>query len=415
MFQMSYRSSLIPVFFLAALLLAGAQIVGSGPVMAASDDDKKTLMDAAAEERDKAVQAGERLLAKIDSKLQEVEQEIEKASADAKARWEEERQRLSAMREDADQRLNGLRESTDNAWDNFKQSFSESSDPRAPTLEAVVDASLGKCGQALPRLQAADQQDLTVSKLARLALARCAIAELRFDAALSALADLPAELADDPDLLYETARLHLKGWNAAVEDMFSSAPASFRVNQLSAEIFEIQGRYDDAVREYRKALQKAPATLNLHYRLGRALLMRSHEPEALTEALEEFRAELRLNPADAVAEFQVGQILQVLGKPDEALPHFERAVALDGEFPEALVALAKERSHLEDYDEAIALLERALALHPQSEPAHYSLMLAYRNAGRREDARRIQQALEALQAPTEGEFSDFLKRIGEAP
>ena len=316
----------------------------------------------------------------------------------------------------ADQHFeDGLRLYDSGDYSAARQRFAESSDPRAPTLAAVVDASLGQCAQSLARLEAANSQDLTIAKLAGLAMARCAVAEKRFDAAFSALTDLPSELADDPDVLYETARLYLKGWNGAVEDMFASAPASFRVNQLSAEIFEIQGRYDDAVREYRKAIEKAPATLNLHYRLGRALLMRSHEPQALVDALEEFRTELALNPRDAVAEFQIGQILQVLGRPAEALPHLERAVALDGEFPEALVALAKERSRLEEYDEAITLLERALALHPESEPAHYSLMLAYRNAGRREDARRIQQALEELQAPSEGEFSDFLKRIGEAP
>ena len=316
----------------------------------------------------------------------------------------------------ADQRFeDGLRLYDEGKYAAAKLSFAESADSRAPALEAVVDASLGRCRQALARLEAAGGQDLTVAKLAGLARARCASAEQRFDAALSALTGLPPQLASDPDVLYETARLHLKGWNNAVEDMFAADPASFRVNQLSAEIFEIQGRYDDAVREYRKALAKAPSTLNLHYRLGRALLLRSHEPQALSEALQEFRAELRLNPGDAVAEFQVGQILQVLGRPSEALPHFERAVALDGEFAEALVALAKERSRLEEYDEAIALLERALALSPRSEPAHYSLMLAYRNAGRREEAVRIQQALEDLQAPDGGEFSDFLKRIGEAP
>lgn len=309
----------------------------------------------------------------------------------------------------------GLRHFGSGEYTAAKQRFAASSDPRAPTLEAVVDASLGQCAQALKRLESTDRTDLTVAKLAGLAMARCAIAEQRFDTAFAALEGIPSELSDDPDVLYETARLYLKGWNEAVEAMFASAPASFRVNQLSAEIFEIQGRYDDAVREYRKAIEKAPGTLNLHYRLGRALLMRSHEPQALTEALEEFRAELELNPRDAVAEYQVGQILQVLGRPSEALLHIERAVSLDSEFPEALVGLAKERSRLEQYDEAIALLERALALHPASEPAHYSLMLAYRNAGRREDAQRVQRALEELQAPSEGEFSDFLKRIGEAP
>ena len=139
--------------------------------------------------------------------------------------------------------------------------------------------------------------------------------------------------------------------------------------------------------------------------------MRSHDPEALQDALAEFQAELRLNPNDAVVEFQIGQTLQILGQPAQALPHFERAVELEGEFPEALVALGKEQARLERFDRAIELLEQ----HPQSEPARYSLMLAYRNAGRREDAQRIQPALERLQSPSEGEFSEFLKRIGEAP
>ena len=297
-----------------------------------------------------------------------------------------------------------------------KERFAVSSDRRASALEAVVDAALGQCGEALPKLAAAaSADDPSIARLAGLAAARCSIAGERFDAALDTLSALRAGHPVDADVLYETARLHLKGWNEAVSAMFQAVPSSFRVNQLSAEIFEIQGRYDDAVREYRKAIDKAPGTVNLHYRLGRALLMRSHEPSALEEALAAFRAELELNPADAVAEFQVGQILQVQGRSDEALSHFERAIELDGEFPEALIAVAKERVRLERFDAAIDLLERALALHPQSEPAHYSLMLAYRNAGRRDDARRVQEALELLQSEPDGEFQQFLRRIGEAP
>ncbi len=294
--------------------------------------------------------------------------------------------------------------------------FGVSSDPRATTLTAVVDASLGRCAEALPKLvSAAAVGDPATAKLAGLAAARCSIAAKSFNSALNILSDLQSGHPADPDVLYETARLYLKGWNEVVAAMFGSAPASFRVNQLSAEIFEIQGRYDEAVREYRKAIEKSPGTINLHYRLGRALLMRSHEPSALEAALAEFQIELQLNPRDAAAEFQVGQILQVIGQADAAATHFERAVDLDPNFPEAIIALAKARLREERYDDAIGLLERALELHPESEPAHYSLMIAYRNAGRRDDAARIQQALEKLQAPSEGEFSDFLKRIGEAP
>jgi hypothetical protein len=49
------------------------------------------------------------------------------------------------------------------------------------------------------------------------------------------------------------------------------------------------------------------------------------------------------------------------------------------------------------------------------ESAHYSLMIAYRNLGKTEDALREKAALDKLQKLPEGEFSDFLKKLGEKP
>jgi hypothetical protein len=40
-------------------------------------------------------------------------------------------------------------------------------------------------------------------------------------------------------------------------------------------------------------------------------------------------------------------------------------------------------------------------------------MMAYRNAGRPADAAREQGTLDKLQRAPEGEFTDFLKRLGE--
>jgi len=204
----------------------------------------------------------------------------------------------------------------------------------------------------------------------------------------------------------------MKAWNDVVFRMYQKTPASFRVNQLSGEIFEIQGRFQDAAAEYRKAIQKNPAALNLHFRLGRALLLQSHDPANLREARKEFEAELALNPSDAVAEYQVGQILQTEQNP-AAAARFEKAVSLNPEFAEALVALAKTRSDARKYGEAIGLLERAVKLQPASESAHYGLMMAYRNAGRMDDARREKALFDKLSRPPEGEFTEFLKKLGE--
>jgi tetratricopeptide (TPR) repeat protein len=291
--------------------------------------------------------------------------------------------------------------------------------PKARAFLAFTRAALGRCDEASAGLAAAfhaTNLDAPTRRLAGLALARCATAAQRYDEATATLYKLETDHPDDADVLYEIARLHLKAFNGSVERMFQRAPASYRVNQLSAEIFEIQGRHSEAVAEYRKALEKAPPrTLNLHYRLGRALLMESHEPAALAAAHKEFEAELAINPSDAVAEYQVAQILQVEQKPDEAAKHLERAVELDRNFPEALIALARYKLDRKDSAGAITLLESATRLAPQSESAHYSLMIAYRNAGRRDDARRIQQRLDQLQSAAGGEFNQFLERIGEAP
>ena len=143
--------------------------------------------------------------------------------------------------------------------------------------------------------------------------------------------------------------------------------------------------------------------------------MESHEPAALAEARKEFEAELALNPNDAVAEYQVARILQVEQKPDEAAARLERAIELAPSFPEALVALARHEIERKNASRAIGLLEKATELAPRSESAHYGLMLAYRNAGRRDDAKRIQQRLDELQNAEGGEFNQFLERIGEAP
>jgi len=142
------------------------------------------------------------------------------------------------------------------------------------------------------------------------------------------------------------------------------------------------------------------------------LLLESHAPENLVRARHEFEAELALNPGDAVAEYEIGQIA-LASQQSEALRHFERAAALSPDFAEALQAIAKARMEARQYGEAITLLERVVHLQPANESAHYTLMLAYRNAGRAADAAREQAALDKLREKPEGEFTDFLKRLGE--
>jgi tetratricopeptide (TPR) repeat protein len=287
-------------------------------------------------------------------------------------------------------------------------------DATAAAFLALTRAALGACTEAIPSLTKV-AGDSETHRLAGLALAQCQLNLQQPDAAAATLAQLRRDYPKDADVLYLCARLEIRAYNESVQALFNSAPASYRVNQLSGEIFEIEGKYAEAVQEYRKAIEKNPQAINLHYRLGRALLMTGSGADAYGEAKSEFEKELALNPEDCVAEYQIGQILAAEGKSAEALQRFERALTIKPDFAEAVLAAGKNRLQNRNYPEAIALLKRAVVLQPKSETAHYNLMLAYRNSGDAASAQQEKENLDKIQRPPEGEFSEFLKRLGEKP
>ena len=145
------------------------------------------------------------------------------------------------------------------------------------------------------------------------------------------------------------------------------------------------------------------------------MLMGAHTNDSLDAALKEIDAELALNPNDAVAHYQAAQIYLNQQQPGQAEASLRRSLEINPAFPEALIALGKLRLDEKKFADAIGLLQQAVRLLPKSEPAHYSLMLAYRNAGRMGDAKREKVELDRLQKPPEGEFTEFLKKLGEKP
>lgn len=288
-------------------------------------------------------------------------------------------------------------------------------DARGITFLAITRAALGQCANSLEELryQSYRNPDLEIRKLAGMAFLQCELPRNEFTEMMPVLAQLKKTFPNDADVIYEAAKVYNKAWNFSVYELYQKAPASFRVNQLSAEVFETQGRFGDAVSEYEKAIGKNPGVINLHYRLGRAILMQSHEPEALEKARVQFDAELKLNPYDAAAEYQVAQILQSQQKTAEAAEHLQKAIDLAPNFSEALVALGKLRLDAGEHKEAVSLLERAVQTQPGLEAAHYNLMVAYRDSGKKREAQREQKELEKLRKPPEGEFTEFLKKLGD--
>ena len=284
-------------------------------------------------------------------------------------------------------------------------------DKLAAAFLALTQAATGDCKTALPTLTAAE--DPKLARLTGVAAVNCYSAANQKTQAFALLDQLEKRFPSDSDVLYLSAKLHMKAFNDATFAMFERAPSSYRVHELSAEIFEVQNRYSDAVSEYRKAIELNPKAPDLHYRLGRAILLQSHSPEVLEQAKKEFQAELQLSPEDSACQFQLGQIAQTQGDIAQAKSHFEQALSLSPSFTQAMIAAGKLYAQEKNYDKAIAVLLRATAEQPANEAAHYALLTTYRNAGQMEKAKEEKAILDKLQNPPAGEFSDFLKKLGE--
>jgi tetratricopeptide (TPR) repeat protein len=277
----------------------------------------------------------------------------------------------------------------------------DGSNSRARVFLLLARAGSGDCATADLFREYSTNQSQELKRLSGLALSGCLDSQLKI------------EYPGDADVLYQSARRHMRQWNDTLAQMFEKTPASYRVNHISGEILETQGKFAEAAAEYRKAIAKNPKALDLHYRLGRALLLQDPSPPNLAAARAEFEAELALNRGDAAAEYQIGQILIAEGRREASLPRFERALQLRPDFTEALIAVGKSKLETKQFPEAIRLLETAVKQQPRSEAAHYNLMLAYRNSGQAEKARLQMIELNKVRQPPAGEFSDFLKKLGE--
>ncbi len=291
------------------------------------------------------------------------------------------------------------------------------SDASARGFLALTEAAQHDCPAALPGLQSTMESGpgADLMTMAGLALSQCQLQSGLTAEALETLDKLLKRFPQNADVLYSRANLHMRAFNDATFAMFQQTPSSYRVHQLSAEVFEVENRYPEAAAEYRKAIALNPKAVDLHYRLGRALLLESHGESNLEAAGLEFAAELAVNPEDAASEFQLGQIAQAQGKSAEARAHLQAALEWSPQFAEALVALGKLDALARRYAEAIGHLEQAVKLQPANENAHYALMMAYRDSGDMAKAKQEKATLDRLQKPPEGEFTDFLKKLGEKP
>lgn len=246
----------------------------------------------------------------------------------------------------------------------------------------------GQCKDALPYLEK-DYTRATEPQLKRVLgtdAVRCNMVLSKPDGAVDFIRLLSRDFADDPEVLYLSSQLYSELSTRASQRLLMTAPGSLQAHQLNAEVLEMQEKPNEAEEEYRKVLALNPRAPGIHYRVGRLLLAGPRGPTTVDDARREFEEELTIDPSNAAAEYELGEMARQARQWDLAIEHFARAAQLEPEFTESFIGLGKSLVSAGRAQEAVAPLENAVKLEPQNPNAHYQLSFAYRRLGREQQA-----------------------------
>jgi tetratricopeptide (TPR) repeat protein len=102
-------------------------------------------------------------------------------------------------------------------------------------------------------------------------------------------------------------------------------PESAAMHNVLGVASAADGRLDEAIAEFSRALTLDPESAQTHWHLGAAFASQNRR----VEALEHLQRSVQLDPHNGPAQHDLGVILAFASRWDEAANHLERALALD--------------------------------------------------------------------------------------
>jgi tetratricopeptide (TPR) repeat protein len=131
-----------------------------------------------------------------------------------------------------------------------------------------------------------------------------------------------------------------------------------------------------------------------------------HKDGQADEAIPYFQKSLEINPANASAEYNLGDAFRESGKADEAITHYRKALQIKPDLVEAHFNLAVSFFQLGRMDEAIAQYRKVVEIKPDYAQAHNNLAVYLARQGRMDEAiQHFQKAVEIKPDFAEAQFN----------
>jgi len=269
----------------------------------------------------------------------------------------------------------------------------------APLCLGVALAALGEHAEAvgpLERVLAARPDD--PDALFALANAYAALDDPRAERLLERLVALRPDDVDVRLALVEYLWDHEQNQraNTEIERMLADIHGRPDVRVTYAIDLLRQWQFERAARQLEQAQTEGTKTYQVAYLLGNAWW----EAGDINRAAASFSSAIAKDPAAAPAHHELGRLLLWMGRPEEAIPHLEKAAAAD---TSAATELDLGRSYEASgrLDAAETAYRKALALEPSLSPVYYAIGRLLKRTGKSDQAAealgRYQQLYEAEQ------------------
>jgi Flp pilus assembly protein TadD len=165
----------------------------------------------------------------------------------------------------------------------------------------------------------------------------------------------------------------------------------------------LKGQTDEAINQFRAAIRLKPDYAEARNDLGAAL----DKIGQTDEAIRQIQEAIRLKPDDAFPHFNFGAALDKKGQTDEAIFQYQEAIRLKPDDAEAHINLGADLGKKSQTDEAIRHLQEAIRLKPDDAGARINLGAALDSKGQTDEA--IRQYQEAIRLkPDAGEARNNL-------
>jgi len=290
-----------------------------------------------------------------------------------------------------------------NAQADFKQSVQalERAGKLKPGLRGV-DLYLGidylklhEPARAVPCLERAVRID-PASKQAQLSLGTAHWNAGETNRALVQLEKANRLFAEDADILFALGEAYRKASDREIDKVLAGATGTALIHQVYGDIYNIEQAWPKAIGHYQRAIDLDPHWAGAHFGLG-DVYMKQGKP---TEAEQEFRSELEVNPRSAAAEGKLAEIALFDDRLQDALTLLNTALqfgpaeavralgVLPSDRPSQNQPFEQERQHLA---QDLEILQQA----PESPSMKLALALIYTRLGESDASRNAWQSLKS--------------------